>query len=409
MKKIVIVGGGVIGFSIANALSERGAEVVVIEKANVGRGCSYGNAGWLTPCFSMPLAMPGLFWKSFKWLLDPQSPLHIKPALNPTLFYWLYKFTLSMSEKKAQPAIKNLVKLSQETLQYYKSNMAAEIQLDQKGLLFVAIQEAGMKSILDEKRRVDEHGVRGIEYNREQVLAHEAALRGPIIGGVFFPDEAHCEPFETVLALRDRAVAKGVQVFEYCELIDVTYDNHKVKSIKTTKGDMDLDTLVVATGSWSKELSKILDLNIPVLGGKGYSMIVPEMTVPLKTPVMYLEKKIALTPRKNSLRMAGTLELVDGDESITHRRVDSIINGTRQILNIPETQPIVELWRGLRPCSPDGVPMMGFHPRCKNMVLSVGHQMLGLQTSMGTGLFIADLIEGKQMDYDLKIFDPGRF
>ena len=101
-KDVLIVGGGIIGLSTAVKLAEKGAQVSVLEKGQVGYGCSYGNAGWLTPCFALPLAMPGLFFKSLKWLVNPESPLYIKPSLDPLLFKWLTLFSLSMTEKKAR-------------------------------------------------------------------------------------------------------------------------------------------------------------------------------------------------------------------------------------------------------------------------------------------------------------------
>src|SRR4051812_1095838 len=98
--EVLIIGGGVIGLSAAYELSLRGAAVTVIDKGEPGFGCSYGNAGWLTPCFSMPLPMPGMLFKSIGWLLDPDSPLRIKPQASIELLRWLTRFLLSMNQKQ---------------------------------------------------------------------------------------------------------------------------------------------------------------------------------------------------------------------------------------------------------------------------------------------------------------------
>jgi hypothetical protein len=97
---VLIVGGGVIGLASAYELSRAGVKVVLIDKSDPGYGCSYGNAGWITPCFSMPLPMPGMLLKSIGWLTDPESPLYIKPELSWTLFRWLLRFLLSMNRKQ---------------------------------------------------------------------------------------------------------------------------------------------------------------------------------------------------------------------------------------------------------------------------------------------------------------------
>src|SRR4051812_10969 len=89
---VVVIGSGVIGMAAAYELSRAGARVTVIDKSPPGYGCSYGNAGWLTPCFSLPLPMPGMMLKALKWLMDPLSPLHIKPEPSLLLIRWLWRF-----------------------------------------------------------------------------------------------------------------------------------------------------------------------------------------------------------------------------------------------------------------------------------------------------------------------------
>jgi D-amino-acid dehydrogenase len=124
---------------------------------------------------------------------------------------------------------------------------------------------------------------------------------------------------------------------------------------------------------------------------------------------MLVEKKIAVTPRDGSLRISGTLELVNNDSSISPRRIDSIVKGAREFMNVPEDFQYSELWRGLRPCSPDGVPIIGAPKKYANLFVVTGHQMLGLQSGAGTGRLAADLILRKKPIVDPKPFRADRF
>lgn len=409
---IIVVGAGIIGMSCAVELAKRGAQVTVIDKNKVGLGCSYGNAGWMTPCFAMPLPMPGMLFKSMKWLANPEGPLYIKPQPSLLLMNWMTKFLFAMNEKQAQRAITALVDLSVVSLkEYERLNQAypGKFGFDQKGLLMVSHTEAGVAAAVDEMERVADHNIRGKKLSSEEVLALEPSLKPGVVGGVYFPDEAHGEPLAIVQTLHEEAKRLGVTVLEETEMTDVKYSGNKISEIVTNKGNMKVDTLVLAAGSWSTAMSKMLKLSIPIMGGKGYAMIVPPLDKQPKIPMMLVEKKIAITPRDGSLRIAGTLELVDQDFSITERRVKSIQKGARQFLNVPENLEVKELWRGLRPCTPDGVPLIGFSSKVPNLMLATGHQMLGLQSGTGTGKLVAELVEGKKPWLDTTVFDPMRF
>jgi D-amino-acid dehydrogenase len=408
---LIVIGGGIIGTSTACEAASRGQKVLLIEKGHIGKGCSYGNAGWMTPCFAMPLPMPGLLLKSMKWMLDPEGPLYIKPSLSPDLAYWLFAFMRNMNEKQAARAIAGLVGLSKTSLTAYK-NLGAkhpEVHFEQKGLLMVNRNKAGVAAALDEMHRVADHGIPGKALNSDEILALEPALKGPFAGGVYFPEEAMGEPLKVIEALASDLKSKNGVILEECEFLGFNQSGAKVNSISTTLGQFSAEKYVLATGSWSKDMSRMLGLRIPILGGKGYAIISPKLEQQPKIPIMYLEKKIAITPRSNSLRLAGTLELVDQDFSITERRVKAIERGSREILHLPEKIQVQEVWRGLRPCTPDGVPLIGAHPKLSNLYLNVGHQMLGLQTGYGSGLMMADIIDGKTKDYDMGLFAPDRF
>lgn len=412
-KQIIIIGGGIIGLSCAVKLAEKGAEVVVLEKNKVGFGCSYGNAGWMTPCFAMPLPMPGLLFKSLKWMLNPEGPLYIKPSVSPLLFKWLTTFMMSMTRSQADRAIEAMVLLSKVSLDEYEklAQEYPEINFEKKGLLMVSHTQAGVNAAVEEMELVAQHQIPGKFLSPDEVRAMEPSLRGPLRGGVYFPAEAHAEPLKVVKALEKKAKALGVQVIEGVEFFKANVENGRVKSILTSQGEMTASEYVLATGSWSTEIAKELKMSIPILGGKGYALIVPPLSTQPKYPMMLVEKKIAITPRQDSLRIAGTLELVDQDFSVTHRRVQSIIRGAREFLPVPEQLEIRELWRGLRPCTPDGVPLIGYSSELKNLMLACGHQMLGLQSGLGTGVLVSELMTGSTPSSSLNrdCYNPDRF
>lgn len=414
-KSITIIGGGIIGLSCAVKLAEAGADVVLIEKNEVGYGCSYGNAGWMTPCFAMPLPMPGMLMKSMKWMLNPSGPLYIKPVPSVLLSQWLTRFLLSMTEAKAQTAIEALVKLSIKSLQDYKQLALEypEIDMQQKGLLMVSATRDGVKAATQEMELVAKHDIPGNFLTGEQIKEFEPALRGNLLGGVYFPQEAHAEPLKVVQALAKKAQKLGVKILEHTEFLkaNITTDGKtkKIKSIQTSNGEMVSDSFVLAAGSWSQALADELSLNVPILGGKGYALIVDKLEAQPKVPIMVVDRKIAITPRANSLRIAGTLELVNQDFSITERRVKAIFDGAKEFLHIPNDIKVHETWRGLRPCTPDGVPLIGWAKDYSNLMMACGHQMLGLQAGLGTGQLVSDLVTRGTSDLQRAVYDPARF
>lgn len=410
---ILIIGGGIIGAACAFEMTRRGASVVVIDKREIGHGCSYGNAGWVTPCFAMPLPMPGMFFKSLKWLIDPDSPLYIKPTCSWQLVRWLLRFLRSMNVAAMQRAVTALTELSKYSLEEYRrldAERPGAFELQLRGLLMVATTGAGLDATRLQMTLVGQHGIPGRELDADGVRALEPAITGSdLCGGVFFPNEAHMEPLAAVRALVEGAQARGADVRPQTEVFEIERSGRRVLGLKTTRGWIEADQIVLATGAWSPQFASSLDLRVPVLSGKGYAVIVEPFLPAPRIPCMLIEKKVAVTPRKSTVRLAGTLELVGVDETITPRRVQAMINGARQYLSVPAEPQIVEVWRGLRPCTPDGLPIIGRPPHLDNVVVATGHQMLGLQTAPATGRLVADLLTGQSPAFDPSPFRTERF
>jgi len=302
-----------------------------------------------------------------------------------------------------------ILKFIEEQNKKLNEKFPNEFNFIQNGLLMVSQTKEGVKTAVEELSLVEKHDVKGKVLTPEEITKLEPSLIGNIQGGVYFTDDAHAEPLKVVKTLEKLALSLGVKIITNCEVYDFKVSNNKIHSLLTTKGEIAADLYVLATASWSVRLAKILKLNVPILGGKGYAIITDPLEVTPKIPLMLVEKKIAITPRENTLRIAGTLELVDQDDSITTRRVEAIIKGTRQFLRLPQNPKTYEIWRGLRPCTPDGVPMIGKSHKHENLYLCTGHQMLGLQSAPGSARLLGDLMTGSEPIVDPTPFRVSRF
>lgn len=419
MKKVIVVGAGIIGCSTAYHLAQRGYDVLVLDFQEPGQGCSYGNAGWMTPCFALPLPMPGMMLKSMKWLLDPEGPLYIQPKPSKLLAEWMIRFLRSMNHTQAKSSTEVLVALSMTSLEQYQKLSLKQpglMQFQKKGLLMISQNREGKSAAIDELLWTKEFGVTGEIVDGKRAKEIEPSLVGSIEGGVYFQNEAHAEPLGVVLALKEECQLRGVKFLSSEKVIGLKESSSgRVSLLRTENREFEADQFVFATGSWSQGLSRMLKMNIPILGGKGYSLIFEKPKAQPQVPLMFIEKKIAVTPREHSLRIAGTLELVDQDFSITERRVQAIIKGARQYLDLPESLKIQETWRGLRPCTPDGLPMIGRSKAYENVFLNFGHQMLGLQSGLGSGELLAKLVFSESAPLSetdllhLRKLDPLRF
>lgn len=426
---IVIIGGGIIGAAVAYelqaALKKKGLsrKVLLLEKTLTGQGCSYANAGWLTPCFAMPLPQPGMFWKSIGWLLDSKSPLYIHPEFNPTLFRWMFQFLLAMNEMQMRKSIEVLTAISQYSLEAYREiatkrqTSSHDLGFEKKGLLMVSATKAGLDHARLEMQLMSERGIPGRFLAKEELLDFEPALRPIVQGGVYFPEEAQIEPYQAVLGILREFEALGGEVSQQTEVFDFESQNGRIAKLHTTQGTVEAEDVVLATGAWSKDITRKLGLSLPVLGGKGYSMHIEMTEHKPRHPIMIVERKIAVTPRAdgthgNSVRIAGTLELVDQDYAISPTRVRAIYDGAREYLKFDSKTESVgprDLWRGLRPCTPDGVPIIGASKKFSNLHYCLGHQLLGLQSAPGSGRLLTEIFLGETPFTDPHPFRADRF
>ena len=409
---VLIIGGGVAGVCTAHFLQEQGRQVTLVEKDEVCAGSSYGNAGLIVPSHSVPLAEPGVIGQGLRWMFDPDSPFYIKPRLDRALISWLWQFRKASTAKRVQRAIPLLRDMHLESFRLYR-DLASKLDFSfgHEGRLLLCKTEAGLQHVREEAELMQGVGLEVEMLDAAGIGKLDDNVVFDSIGGAFYRQDAHLDPARFVKGLAARCVESGMDLREKTEVLGFYKEGRHIKIVETTRGDFAANEIVLCGGSWSPGLVADLALCLPVQPAKGYSVTTHRPDPCPHIPFMLVEAKIAATPMGEKLRFAGTLELAGMDMSINRRRVAAIMNAVPHY--VPSWQPgaleLLEVWRGLRPCTPDGLPFMGRAAAYDNLTVAAGHAMIGVSLGPVTGAVTARLVQGEDPGLDLNLCDVDRY
>ena len=420
---VLIVGGGVIGMSCAYYLARAGARVTVIEAATVGDplACSYGNQGLVCPSHAVPMASPGVITQGLGWLFDPTSPLYIRSPWRAEMRRWLWRFVRAATAKQAEAGTAAMAELLRRSADLH-AEIAATAPTDAEGHPYGYAAAGGMYAFmsqermgrhLKESRQVERHGIPFQTLTGDEVRQREPALSPAITGGVLYPHDAHVDPRSFVRYLCAEARAAGAQVVEQTDVIRVQGRGPGAGSaVLTTRGELACGQIVIAAGSWSPQVAAGLDLRLPIQAAKGYSITFTRPPWRPSLPVNMGDARAVVTPLPHGIRVGGTLELAGLDRSVTLKRVQAILDGAARFVpgvRFDVGAPNVEVWRGLRPLSPDTLPIIGRPRGHDGVILASGHGMLGVSLGPVTGEAVAALVAGTTPAVDLRPYSPDRF
>ena len=409
---VAIIGGGVIGVCSAYYLVQKGSKVLLIEKDEIASGCSYGNAGLIVPSYAVPLASPGALGNGLRWLLDPESPFYIKPRLNIDLFNWLICFGFASRQSqmmRAIPVMRDLLLASRAMFDELSQSLPLDFGFEGNGSLQVYSTQEGFKRGIEEVRLLERFDISLGVMSASEVCNLEPALLPNVVGGIYSLLDAHMDPLLFVQGLAREAQNLGVEILTGTEVLAFEAGMGKVKAIKTTRGEFQPQEIVLAAGSWSPEIGRALRLKMLIQAAKGYSITFEKPAVSPKISLLFAEAHAVVNPLRDALRVSGTLELAGMDLSINMRRVQAIRKATEQYLPGLDQARVIEIWRGLRPCTPDGLPIISHSNSFNNLFIAAGHAMLGMSLGPVTGKLVSQLVNEERTDFDLAPFRLNRF
>jgi D-amino-acid dehydrogenase len=415
MKNVAIVGGGIIGLFSAYYLNRSGHRVTIFDQGDLTDNCSSGNAGMIVPSHIIPLAAPGMISKGIRWMFDSTSPFYIKPRINGNLLQWTYQFYKHATASHVQrsiPAIKEISLLSKALYQQMKQENEFDFGYQEKGLLMLYQTHETEKEEIAAAKLSNTHGVEAHVLTQKEIQELEPNVSVKARGGVYFPGDAHLIPHMLVKNLIVYLKEHGVQIISKTKITDFDVFADKILSVTLDEDEeQSFDEYILATGAWSPILTSRLALSMPMQGGKGYSFTLDNMTKNVNIPSILLEGRVAVTPFNSSLRFGGTMEINGTNRNVNMNRVRGIVDTIPKYypdlkVNMPQQQNV---WSGLRPCSPDGLPYIGRSSRFKNLIIATGHAMMGLSLAPATGKIIDELAGNKSLSMSLSAFNPDRY
>lgn len=415
--KVIVLGAGVIGVTSAYELARDGHDVTVIDqREGVALETSFANGGQLSSDHGEPLPGPGVIAKALKWLGKKDAPLLYRLRLDPALWSWTLKFLSNCPEPLFWKNAERILRLALYARERMHDTLAREeiafdhlnngiLNLYQDDREFDQSSEnaRAMKELGSERQTIDRKGCIKIE----PALAHSALL---IAGGTFTPRDESGDCYEFTKTLAEQCVKRGVDFKFNTTVKGFQRDGWRIASVETDQGSITGDVFVVALGSHSPLLLKTADLSVPVYPAKGYSVTVPILddTMAPKVSITSQSHKLVFSRLGNKLRVAGMLELNGYDTELNDARARLVLKNALQLFPHAAEAEHATFWTGLRPMTPDSVPIIG-RGKQENLILNIGHGMLGWTMAMGSARIVADLAASHAPEIDLEGLGWERF
>ena len=410
-KRVAVIGAGIVGVSAAVRLLEAGHDVTLIDRDLPGEGTSLGNAGLIATGSIIPASTPGVLRKVPGYLRDPLGPLRLRWSYFPKALPWLYGFIQHSKPARVARIADGLGTLLhgslEEHLQLAELTGATD-WIRTAPYYFVYEDQAAYEGdqFLWQLRR--ERGVRFDTIDGTGLRQALPALSDRYQFAVKLDDHGFVrDPLQLVKA-HARYFESAGGTFVNRTVTDIELGDRGPKRLLTNADPIDVETLVVTAGAWSKWMAAKLGMKVPLESERGYHVTIQNAGIDLTAPIGSASEKFVVTPMAPGLRIAGTVEFGGLEAGPDPKRFDALLTLVQRFLPGIDVREYTT-WMGHRPSLPDSLPVIGAAPTCPNVFFGFGHQHIGLTSGPRTGRLLADLVDGRATNLDLSPYRPDRF
>lgn len=421
MADVVVIGAGAIGMSCAWALVRRGASVTVLESSTrLGEDTAAGSGGVITPSHCIPLAGPRVLRGLPRYLLGLDDMISVRPwRARGLASYGLRALRVRRADDLLPGirAVRDQARASRERFAELERD-GVRVGLEHRGLMNVASTPEGFEALLEEAALLEREGFAPRILRGADAVGFEPTLRDDITGGVYWDEDDHCLPATFTPALGAACRERGVELRLGTRAVGFDRDARGAVTAVRTEGAtaerVPADTVVLAAGAAIRRLGRVLGLRIPVQAGKGHHVHLRDWRGALpRIPMILHERTMGATPMGSDLRLVGGMDFAGDRRTLDPRRLARIVRFAADYLRDPPTLDegsTSSTWCGLRPCTPDGLPIVGRTKSTPNAILATGHAMNGLTLSLQTGADVAVIVlDGAADGPWLETYAPSRF
>ena len=366
---VLIIGGGVIGCSIAYSLRKLGVAVTVVDTGEIGAEASSAAAGLLAPLGSLsgPGPLADLLLASWSMF----------PALVP-----------------------ELEEASGIHLAYERSGSLRLVR--------------NPKNVANLRKRMQAWRPLGLEM--QWLTGDEARWREPLLApditaAIFAPEESQISAPQVVKAFARAAANLGAELYPHHQVIGAVSHTNNITKIRLSQGAaIDCKHVIVATGAWTCDMESLLDIALPVMPQRGQMLALKQPAAPLALKHIIFGEAIYLAPKNDGTIVVGaTREDAGFEKHLTAGGIAWLLATAIRLLPGLAGAAIDQMWAGLRPKTPDNLPILGKASRWQNVTLAVGHGSIGVALSAITGKSIAELVVTGNVPALLAPFSAERF
>ena len=408
---VTVIGAGVVGIACALYLQRAGCRVTVLDKSGPGEGCSFGNAGLISPGACVPFSMPEMLWKVPQYLMDPLGPLAIRWAYLPRALPWLLRFLAAGRPNRVRAVSRAMAALHSRAFEAYSpllKEAGAEDLVRHSGQLYVSKEAHGIEGGTLVQGLREAAGVKAEVLDADELHQLEPALSPLYRSALFFPENGYSlNSFRLVQVLAEQVVRNGGDILRRT-VSGFRFAGGRPSAVATDAGDLPIDRVVIAAGAWSHRLLAMLGTSVPLEAERGYHVMLPDPGVRPRLPVSNRDHSFAATPMENGLRFAGTVEIAGLEAPPDFRRARILLRHGQEMYPGLRTAGMTE-WMGSRPSLPDGLPVIDVSPKFPSIYFAFGHSHYGLMGAAMTGKLIAELVMGAPPSIDLAPYSVRRF
>ncbi len=409
-RRVLVLGGGIVGACCAYTLARRGFDVTLIEKDEPGRAASFGNAGSIGLASVPPLGMPGMLKDVPKMLLDPKHALVIRwGALHKTL-PWFLKFKNALAAERVQAIAAARAALLTHAADAYDAvlNEIGHPELIHGHGLIAAYETqagfAGSRSGNELRRR---HGIECREMTGDELRELEPAISDKAVAGVYYPVvRTVIYPLSVTTAILNAFRGLGGRVLRET-VRDFELGPQGVARVVTDAARHETDLVVLAAGAWSRDLAAKLGDRVMVTPERGYHVMIAAPPHRPTIPVMNGSHNVSITDMSEGLRMTTLAEFTTIDAPPDHDRALRVFHAAAGMIRGLEVD-VASRWMGSRPSTPDSLPVIGRSPKAANVLYAFGHGHLGLTFGAVTASIVAQLARDETPNLDIAAYRPDR-